>query len=462
MPEERNGARGAEESDQQDGSSDIVGCPRATSLASGTLTHLSIPGADDDIGARSISIGPSSVEDANNIPTPSISNKRRPHPQQLYNRTGDYDEEDQSVCGSVVSAGSISACSSLGVGTLLPLPVQEQQQQEQSQPPPSSKENTPTSSNKAVLSSQLVGLLPALPSKSSSSSSSSSLYDQDQPSSLLGASVSAQSDDHHNDDDAISVLSGHSASHSAAAVRSAARSASPASSASTGPLFLPTTIGGKFPTTHFRRNDGLEPIRQQHHHGSASSLLGQSVGRDGADDASQVSQDASTLVSGISFMDQSEVGGRSPRRDIARHYGGADTSSINTGATSSKSRRGGTKMRNPFRRRKKKRGGEGGREGDSVSAFSAASSHMFSDVSDLGSIATARSGRSHMSVSTMGSTSSRLSAFAKKIKPRRMGRKKKKGLEEHVSPSGSVSKEVTMLTTPERSPAGKSTRSGTS
>jgi len=187
-------------------------------------------------------------------------------------------------------------------------------------------------------------------------------------------------------------------------------------------------------------------------------LLGQSVGRDGADDASQVSQDASTLVSGISFMDQSEVAGDSSRHGIARHYGGADTNSINTGTTSNKSRRGGKKMRNPFRRRKKKRGG---REGDSVSAFSGASSRMFSDVSDLGSIATARSGRSFMSVSTMGSTRSRLSAFSKKIKPRRMGRKKKNGQGEHESPR-SVSKEITVPTTPERSPTSKSTSTGTS
>ena len=328
------------------------------------------------------SLGEAQLEHAS--ATPSISNKggkrsrtstesaNTPSYRVLYDDKDDADArsvQSESSARSIASAASVSSSRSLGVGSLLPLIEEEAdgadvaKELAANEQSANTNQQTPTLSNKAKHPT----CHPA------------GVFDANQ---LLGVNISHHSSSNddlpalpaqHNNDDAISVLSGHSTSH-------------PLHTASDEALFS-------------HRSGGLELMRQ------------------GRDDALQEADETSTFVSGITFDD---AGAESPMRQRSQQQSRRTVADDNRSHKSGKSKKK-KKVKNPFKRKKNgKATGEHG-DNDSASVFSG-----FSRVSDLASsFVSGRSTKSRMSISTIGSTRSRISSLTGKLRKR--GKKKEKG-----------------------------------
>ena len=315
--------------------------------------------------------------------TPSISNKAgkrsrtstesaiTPSYRVLYDDQDDADArsvQSEGSARSIVSATSVSSSRSLGVGSLLPLIEEETDaadnaKESANEDNANTNQHTPTLSNKAkhpVCHS--AGAVDAEP--------------------LLGVNISQHSSSNddllalhaqHNNDDAISVLSGHSTS-----------------------LPLPLASDEAF---FSHRSGGLEPMRK------------------GRDDVLQEADETSTFVSGITFDD---AGGESPMRQRSQQQSRRAVADDNRSHKSGKSKKK-KKVKNPFKRKKKgKTTGKEHGDNDSASVFSG-----FSRVSDLASsVVSGRSTKSRMSISTIGSTRSRISSLTGKLRKR--GKKKEK------------------------------------
>ena len=307
--------------------------------------------------------------------TSSMSNKpgkrsrtesaNTPSYRVLYDDQNDADAQSVQSEGSarsIASAASVSSSRSLGVGSLLPLVEEEAggaDNAEESANEDNANQHTPTLSNK-----------PKHPI-----SHPAGAIDAEP---LLGVDISQHSSSNddlpalhaqHNDD-AISVLSGHSTS-----------------------LPLPLASDEAF---FSHRSGDFQPMRH------------------GRDDARQEADETSTFVSGITFDD---AGGESPLRRRS-HQQSRRADDDNPSQLSGKSKKK-KRVKNPFKRKKKGKTNEDHGCDDSASVFSG-----FSRVSDLASsVVSGRSTKSRVSISTIGSTRSRVSSFAGKLsKP---GKKKK-------------------------------------